>query len=47
MAQFDPYSPSRRYYECTDCGERTTAEDHHAECPECGGRVRNLAVARE
>ncbi|MFB6102059.1 MAG: rubrerythrin-like domain-containing protein [Haloplanus sp.] len=34
-------------YECADCGHRMTAESKPSKCPECGGRMRNLSVARE
>lgn len=43
----DPYPREKSRYECTDCLERVTVDGHRAECPECGGRVRNVAVARE
>jgi signal-transduction protein with cAMP-binding, CBS, and nucleotidyltransferase domain len=34
-------------YECVACGYRESAERHPETCPECGGRLRNLSVARE
>jgi signal-transduction protein with cAMP-binding, CBS, and nucleotidyltransferase domain len=34
-------------YECLQCGHRATTDDRPAECPECGGRLRNISVARE
>jgi hypothetical protein len=43
----DPYSPTVPYYECVSCSERTVETDHTGLCPSCGGRVQNLAVARE
>ncbi len=46
MAQIDPYTPSRPYYECTDCGFRDVG-DSIAFCPDCGGRTQNIAVPRE
>lgn len=46
MAYIDPYTPDRSYYECLNCTYRETAESL-GHCPECGGRVRNIAVARE
>ncbi|THE63447.1 rubrerythrin-like domain-containing protein [Salinadaptatus halalkaliphilus] len=46
MVSVDPYTPSRARYECYDCGYRE-ATDSLATCPECGGRTRNIAVARE
>ncbi len=47
MPGTDPYEPTGPYYECISCCERTTASDHNGFCSSCGGRVRNLAVARE
>ncbi len=47
MHDRDPYTPTGSYYECLDCQYRTRGADHLANCPECGGTVRNLAVARE
>ncbi|WP_120649684.1 rubrerythrin-like domain-containing protein [Natrarchaeobaculum aegyptiacum] len=46
MLRFDPYTPSQSYYECTRCGYREPAEQL-PKCPDCGGRTRNIAVARE
>lgn len=46
MSRFDPYTPSRPYYECTQCGYRELT-DALTECPDCGGRTHNIAVARE
>lgn len=43
----DPYTADRGYYECHACGSRTTSEQHVGACPDCGGTVRNIAVARE
>lgn len=43
----DPYSPSDGYFECLECGYRETSGDRVTECPDCAGRVRNIAVARE
>ena len=37
----------RRYYECRDCLTRVCVASYLAACPDCGGRLRNLAVARE
>jgi CBS domain-containing protein len=34
-------------YECADCGYRVTADSQPETCPKCGGRMRNLSVARE
>ena len=46
-ATVDPYTPERGYYECSACGGRTTSTDRLTECPDCGGAVQNIAVARE
>ncbi|MFC7114484.1 rubrerythrin-like domain-containing protein [Natronoarchaeum sp. GCM10025703] len=46
MVRTDPYTPTESYYECTECLARTD-EDVNGRCPECGGVVRNIAVARE
>lgn len=43
----DRYEAERSYYECTDCQGRTVSDDHVGRCPDCGGTMRNLAVARE
>lgn len=37
----------RRYYECRGCLTRVCVNAHLAACPDCGGRLRNLAVPRE
>ena len=34
-------------YECVDCSSRVTAEHGPEQCPECGGSLRNISVARE
>ena len=34
-------------YECTECGNRTTADLPSAACLECGGMVRNVTLAYE
>jgi Zn finger protein HypA/HybF involved in hydrogenase expression len=46
-ATVDPYTPERGYFECLTCGDRTTSTDRLTECPDCGGTVQNIAVARE
>ena len=46
MVHNDPYTPTRSYYECLDCGHRETADSLET-CPDCDGRVRNIAVPRE
>ncbi len=40
-------TPDRRYYECRECLTRLSVSESLAACPDCGGRLRNLAVARE
>jgi rRNA maturation protein Nop10 len=46
-ATVDPYTPDRGYYECHACGGRTKSTEGLAQCPDCGGAVQNIAVARE
>lgn len=44
----DPYTPTGAYiYECRDCLTRIRSSTVIRECPECGGTVQNIAVARE
>jgi rRNA maturation endonuclease Nob1 len=40
-------SISGRHYECRDCLKRFTSKTSRTECPDCGGRVGNVAVVRE
>ncbi len=47
MVSRDPYTAEESYYECVSCQNRTRSSDHLGSCPECGERVRNLAVTRE
>jgi Zn finger protein HypA/HybF involved in hydrogenase expression len=47
MLEKDPYTPTESRYECRDCLEHVTSEDRLEECPECGGRMHNVAVPRE
>ncbi|WP_335343084.1 rubrerythrin-like domain-containing protein [Halomontanus rarus] len=47
MVYHDPYTPERKYYECRDCGYRTTGTDKPGSCPECDGLVKNIAVPQE
>ncbi|WP_263020583.1 rubrerythrin-like domain-containing protein [Natronobiforma cellulositropha] len=47
MAYHDPYTPERCYFECYQCGYRSTASKLPGGCPECDGNVHNIAVARE
>jgi CBS domain-containing protein len=34
-------------YECIECSSRVTAEHGPERCPECGGNLQNISVARE
>jgi len=43
----DPYTPTEKRYECPDCLEHVTTEEPLEVCPECGARLRNIAVPRE
>ncbi|MFC7203564.1 rubrerythrin-like domain-containing protein [Haloferax namakaokahaiae] len=43
----DRYSASEGYFECRTCGTRVVSSTHVASCEQCGGSVRNIAVARE
>ncbi|MDX5989403.1 rubrerythrin-like domain-containing protein [Haloferax mediterranei ATCC 33500] len=43
----DDYHATEGYYECRSCRTRTVSETHLPMCPNCGGSVRNIAVARE
>ncbi|SNZ04841.1 hypothetical protein SAMN06269185_0696 [Natronoarchaeum philippinense] len=45
MGFTDPYTPTKKHYECTDCRARTTDEVGD-ECPDCGGTLQNLSVGR-
>ncbi|MFC7007081.1 rubrerythrin-like domain-containing protein [Halalkalicoccus salilacus] len=47
MYVLDQYQKTESYYECTVCQERAVSNDHVGRCPDCGGTMRNLAVARE
>lgn len=47
MNRTDPYTPGRYYYECRDCLQRIVVDEALTDCPDCGGRVRNIAVPRE
>ncbi|SDK23189.1 rubrerythrin-like domain-containing protein [Natronorubrum texcoconense] len=46
MVYSDPYTPTRSYYECLDCGYREATESLRS-CPDCDGATRNIAVGRE
>jgi Zn finger protein HypA/HybF involved in hydrogenase expression len=46
-ADIDPYSPELNYFECRDCGTRTTSENRLTTCGACGGQLENIAVPRE
>lgn len=43
----DPYTPEDSLFECLSCGSRTTTDSHLGACPDCGGAVKNIAVAQE
>jgi Zn finger protein HypA/HybF involved in hydrogenase expression len=48
MVRTDSYTrPETHRYECTDCLARIESEDRLIDCPDCGSRVRNVAVPRE
>jgi len=47
MVRTDPYTPSTYRLECQSCLTVLSAEGRLGHCPECGGRLRNLAVPRE
>jgi len=47
MYETDPYTPTEKRYECPNCLERVVTEETVKVCPECGERVRNIAVPRE
>lgn len=42
----DPYTPDEAVYECHQCGHRVEGGSGGT-CPQCGGGVKNIAVARE
>ncbi|ELY38516.1 rubrerythrin-like domain-containing protein [Natronorubrum tibetense] len=44
MIYSDPYTPTRSYYECCDCGYREATDSL---CPDCGGATKSIAVGRE
>lgn len=46
MHLIDPHGTSDPLYECEDCGVRLTRELHVRVCPECGGFLRNIGIAR-
>lgn len=47
MVRRDPYTPNGGYHKCMDCHNRIDTGEHGGMCPECGGAMQNLAVARE
>jgi len=47
LTSIDPYTPSTGYYECVSCPYRESAGDRVDVCPQCGEKVRNIAVPRE
>lgn len=46
MVRKEPEVDRPATYECYACGHRERSEDGLLECPECGGRVQNLAKPR-
>ncbi|WP_253738945.1 rubrerythrin-like domain-containing protein [Halohasta salina] len=46
-ATIDPFTPSTNYFECVGCGSRCHSDERLTTCPDCGDRVRNIAVPRE
>lgn len=42
----DPYTPEEPLYECLECGGRST-DGTGGTCEDCGGAVKNIAIARE
>ena len=46
-ASIDPHRGGRGYYECLSCGSRVTSDSRLETCADCGGDVRNIAIARE
>ena len=47
MHKEDPYTPEKSRYECVDCLNRVTTDGTVWTCPDCGGRMKNVAVPRE
>ncbi|WP_143920340.1 rubrerythrin-like domain-containing protein [Halorhabdus utahensis] len=47
MVRSDPYTPSTYRLECRSCLTVLRRDDRIGQCPECGGRLRNLAIPRE
>lgn len=50
MTDPDPYDPEtegEHTYECTECGDRISAEEQPVACPECGEHMRNISKPRE
>ncbi|WP_254543760.1 rubrerythrin-like domain-containing protein [Halomarina pelagica] len=48
MGAEDPYERDPPYtYECVACGERVEADSRPGDCPNCGGRMRNISQSRE
>jgi Zn finger protein HypA/HybF involved in hydrogenase expression len=47
MLSSDPYTAEKSRYECVECLHRVTTDDTVGACPECGGRMKNVAVPRE
>ena len=47
MHKPDPYTPDTSRYECMECLHRVSTDETLGACPECGGKMKNVAVARE
>lgn len=47
MVRTDSYESDGATYECHDCLSRHQTDDFPGECPDCGGKLRNIAVPRE
>lgn len=47
MTHPNPYWSEHTVIECPTCGYRDDEAETATVCPECGGPVQNLAVARE
>lgn len=45
MQHPDPHTPEEPVYECYQCGTRVRGKA--TVCPDCEGKVKNIAVPRE
>ncbi|PSQ00183.1 hypothetical protein BRC89_02310 [Halobacteriales archaeon QS_4_70_19] len=43
----DPHTPVEDRYECYECSAGVVAGEFPGPCPDCGSRVRNIAVPWE